>query len=90
MRYQDIIDEYAGFDPLTENITTSNLTVTGTFPQDSTMYISVNENSRVGVRSDDRGELNYIFDSLNVGDVISIQIKGGSKYIDFWQETIRE
>ncbi|MBC1945116.1 hypothetical protein HCA15_14075 [Listeria booriae] len=90
MRYPDIIEAYAGFDPLQENITTNNPYIVGVHAPDSKVYMHLNDSTRRGVTTDDGGKFEYVWETLHVGDAISMQSKNGTNYEEFWVEMVRE
>ncbi|PNP90619.1 hypothetical protein BMT55_11605 [Listeria newyorkensis] len=90
MRYPDIIEVYAGFDPLQENITVESPIIIGVHASDSNVYIQLNDGTRWRVLTDDGGKFEYALEMLQVGDTISMQAKNGAKYEEFWNEMIRE
>ncbi|KGL45065.1 hypothetical protein EP56_05770 [Listeriaceae bacterium FSL A5-0209] len=77
-------------DPLPDNITTDNMVLIGVHAPESNVYIKLNENNRVSIDTDEGGKFEYAFNNLSVDDVISMQVKNGSKYEEFWEEIIRE
>lgn len=92
MRYEDLPYRLeTGYeDPLQINITTDNPHIIGVHAPESKVYIKLNDNNRITVDTDDGGKFEYTFEQLEVGDIVSLQLKNGSKYDEFWQEIIRE
>lgn len=90
MRYQDILDEFAGFDPLQENVTAESPHIKGVYAPESKIYIKINAGNRVSVTTSDAGYFEYEVSELRTGDIISLQVKIGSKFEEFWNETVRE
>ncbi|MBC1983009.1 hypothetical protein [Listeria booriae] len=92
MRYEDL--DYrlvtGNEDPLQDNITVENPILIGVHAPESKVYIKLNTENRIAIDTDEGGKFEYAFDDLKVDDVLSLQIKTGSKYDEFWQELIRE
>lgn len=76
-------------DPLQINITTDDPHIIGVHAPESKVYIKLNDNNRIAVDTDEGGRFEYTFDDLKVGDIISFQMKVGSKFEEFWEEVIR-